>query len=202
MSWSWKPHLELKAGDSYSLHGILEHFFCLTYGWQLRHTADVGTLQELGLAVVDVLHLDDELWLRFQGVVGQTVPRLSPKRVKCLLFSVQSLGGVDVSCQLIDDEDGTNPFSGDCVLDVALTFIRVCMDLKIFLKKRKISGFQVTFVCLNQIHDKCVQFNTKSPAFSWFHLFFLPKNNNAACTICAWGVVKQGKASLKKEEKG
>lgn len=68
----------------------------LTYGRQLRHAADVGSLQELGLAVVDVLHLDDKLLLWFQEVVGQTLPRLSPKRVKCLLLPVQSLGGMDV----------------------------------------------------------------------------------------------------------
>lgn len=34
---------------------------CLTCGRQLRHTANIGTLQELGLAVVNVLHLDDKL---------------------------------------------------------------------------------------------------------------------------------------------
>lgn len=46
------------------------HDSCLTYGRQLRHAADIGTLQELGLAVVNVLHLDDKLWLWFQGIVG------------------------------------------------------------------------------------------------------------------------------------
>lgn len=61
--WAWNSYPD-------DPHPCTLHDSCLTYGRQLRHAADIGTLQELGLAVVNVLHLDDKLWLWFQGIVG------------------------------------------------------------------------------------------------------------------------------------
>lgn len=88
----------LRSDFERAIQMISDWLRSLTYGWQLCHAANIGTLQELRLTVVDVLHLDDKLWLRFQRVVGQPVSGLSPERVEGLLFPVQSLSGMDVSC--------------------------------------------------------------------------------------------------------
>lgn len=80
-------------------------------------------MQEAGLAVVDVLHLDDELRLRLQQAVGGTVPSLSPQRVEGLLFPVQAFHGVDVACQLINQEDGPSALARDGVLDGPITLV-------------------------------------------------------------------------------
>lgn len=96
-----------------------------TDGGQLRHAADVGPLQEAWLAVVDVLHLDDELRLGLQQLVRLPVPGLRPQRVEGFLLPVQALGGVDVTCDLIDEEDGPCALPGDRVLDGAVSLIRV-----------------------------------------------------------------------------
>lgn len=74
-------------------------------------------MQEAGLAVVDVLNLDDELRLGLQQAVGGAVPGLSPQRVEGLLLPVQALHGVDVARQLIDQEDGPSALARDGVLD-------------------------------------------------------------------------------------
>ena len=74
-------------------------------------------MQKAGLAVVDVLHLDDELRLGLQKAVGGTVPSLGPERVEGFLLAVQSLHGVDVAGQLIDQEDGARALARDGVLD-------------------------------------------------------------------------------------
>lgn len=94
-----------------------------TDGGQLRHAADVGPLQEARLAVVDVLHLDDELRLGLQQLVRLPVPGLRPQRVEGFLLPVQALGGVDVTCDLIDEEDGPCALPGDGVLDGAVSLI-------------------------------------------------------------------------------
>ena len=104
--------------------------FPRTYGRQLCHAAYIRPFQELGLAVVDVLHLDDELRLGLQGVARQPVQGLSPQGVEGLLLPVQTLRGVDVSRELVDDEDGPGAFAGDGVLDGSLALVRVGVDLE------------------------------------------------------------------------
>lgn len=101
----------------------------LTYGRQFSHTPNVGSLQELGLAVVDVLDLDDKLRLGLQGFVTEAAPSLGSEGVVGLLLPVQSLRGVDVSRQLVDDEDRPRPLPGDGVLDGALALVGVRVDL-------------------------------------------------------------------------
>ena len=80
-------------------------------------------MQEAGLAVVDVLHLDDELRLGLQQAVGGTVPSLSPQCVEGLLFPVQALHGMDVARQLVDQEDGPSTLTRDGVLDGPVTLV-------------------------------------------------------------------------------
>lgn len=87
-------------------------------------------MQEAGLAVVDVLHLDDELRLRLQQAVGGAVPGLSPQRVEGFLLAVQALHGMDVARELINQEDGPSALTGDGVLDGPVTLIGVRVDLE------------------------------------------------------------------------
>lgn len=101
-----------------------------TCGGELGHTANVGAVQEAGLAVVDVLHLDDELRLRLQQAVGGTVPSLGSQRIEGFLLTVQPLHGMDVTCQLIDQEDGAGALARDGVLDGPVTLIGVRVDLE------------------------------------------------------------------------
>lgn len=80
-------------------------------------------MQEAGLAVIDVLHLDDELRLRLQQAVGGAVASLGPQRVEGFLLTVQALHGMDVACQFIDQEDGACALARDGVLDGPVTLI-------------------------------------------------------------------------------
>lgn len=80
-------------------------------------------MQEAGLAVVDVLHLDDELRLGLQQAVGGAVPSLGPQRIEGFLLTVQPLHGMDVTCQLIDQEDGACALTRDGVLDGPVTLV-------------------------------------------------------------------------------
>ena len=71
-------------------------------------------------------------------MVGESVPGLSSEGVVALLLAVQSLGGVDVACQLVDDEDSARSFPGDGVLDVPLALVRIRVDLSIKTIKVKL----------------------------------------------------------------
>lgn len=97
----------------------------LTDGGQLRHTSDGGAPPEAGLAVVDVLYLDDKLRFGLQQAVGLAVPGLSPQCVEGLLLPIKALRGVNVARQLINQEDGAGPLSRDGVLDGAVAFVGV-----------------------------------------------------------------------------
>lgn len=61
--------------------------------------------------VVHILNLDDELGLGLHGVVRDAVDGSSVEDVVVLLLTVQALGGVNVSCRLINGEDGASAFS-------------------------------------------------------------------------------------------
>lgn len=101
----------------------------LTDGGELSHAPDVGPPQEPGLAVVDVLHLDDKFRLGLQQLVGLAVPRLSPQRVEGFPLAIEALRGMNVPRQLIDQEDGAGTLPGDGVLDGAVALIGVRVNL-------------------------------------------------------------------------
>lgn len=95
----------------------------LTHRGQLRHTSNVRRLQESGFTVVNILNLNDELRLGFQQSVRVSVSGLGTQCIKGLELPVQSLGGMDVPGELIDDEDGSGTLSGNGVFDGAITFV-------------------------------------------------------------------------------
>lgn len=103
--------------------------FRLTYRRPFSHHGSVRSVQELGLIVIDVLDFDDEPGLRFDWQVCFSVSSLSSQGVVCLLFSVQPLGGVNVSCVLIDSEDGRRSFTVQNVPHLIVTFIHVRVEL-------------------------------------------------------------------------
>lgn len=86
-------------------------------------------MEKARLTVVDVLHFDDELRLGLQQTVGGSIPGLGPQCVEGLLLPVQALCGMDVTCQLVDQEDGPCTLARDGVLDGAVTFVRIRVDL-------------------------------------------------------------------------
>lgn len=104
--------------------------FRLTYRRPLSHPSGIRSLQELGLVVVDVLYFDDELGLGLDQLVGPSISSLSSKGVIRLLFPVQPLGGVNVSCILIDAEYGHRTFTTQDVPHLTITFIRVRVKLR------------------------------------------------------------------------
>lgn len=85
---------------------VLPPSMCPTWRRHLRDASAVGAISEARLVVIDVLHLDDELGLRFQRDACQSVHSLSSQCVvglllsgnqsntahssECLLFLVQS----------------------------------------------------------------------------------------------------------------
>lgn len=86
-------------------------------------------MEKAWFTVVDVLHFDDELRLGLQQTVGGSIPGLGPERVEGFLFSVQAFRGVDVTCQLVNQEDGPCTFARDGVLDGPVAFVRIRVDL-------------------------------------------------------------------------
>lgn len=118
--WSWHLRGGCRAGPA---------LLGLTDGREFSHTPYVGPPQEPGLAVVDVLHLDDKFRLGLQQLVGLAVPRLSPQRVEGFLLAIEALRGMNVPRQLIDQEDGAGTLPGDGVLDGAVTLIGVRVNL-------------------------------------------------------------------------
>lgn len=97
----------------------------LTHWRHFGHLCLVRSVWKLRLVVVDVLDLDDELGLGFDGQVGGAVAGLSAERVVGLLFAVQPLGGVDVARVLVDCENGGGSFTSEDVLDPAFAFIHI-----------------------------------------------------------------------------
>lgn len=83
----------------------------LTHRRHFGNPGGVRAVQELGLIVVDVLDLDDELGLGLHGLIGEPVQRLGPERVVGLLLAIQPLGGMNIPRVLIDNENGTGPFA-------------------------------------------------------------------------------------------
>lgn len=100
-----------------------------TYLGHLRHRRSIGSVQELGFVVVDVLDLDDELGLGFQRPVGEAVAGLSSQHVLSLDLTVQPLDGVDVARAVIDGEGGAGAFARQDVLDGPVAFVHVRVEL-------------------------------------------------------------------------
>lgn len=101
----------------------------LTHRRHFGNPGGVGTVQEFGFVVVDVLDLDDELGLGLHGLVGEPVQRLGAQRVVGLLLAVQPLGGMNVASVLVDNENGTCPFARQDVLDGTISFINIRVKL-------------------------------------------------------------------------
>lgn len=89
----------------------------------------VRPVREPGLVVVDILDLDDELGLGLQRPVCQPVSGLSSEDVLGLDLAVQPLDGVDVARAVVDGEGGTGAFARQDVLDGAVAFIHVRVEL-------------------------------------------------------------------------
>lgn len=102
----------------------------LTYRWPLSHLGSVWSIQELGLIVIDVLDLDDELGLGFQRQVGDSISSLSSQGVVGLLFPIQPFDGMYVSCVLIDGEEGPRAVAAQDVPHLSITFIQVRVELR------------------------------------------------------------------------
>lgn len=64
----------------------------LTNVRHLRHCGMVGPKGKHRWIVIDVLHFDDELRLRFQRLVRPSVNSLGMKYIVSLLLSVQAFG--------------------------------------------------------------------------------------------------------------
>lgn len=101
----------------------------LTHGRHFGNSCGIGAVQEFGFIVIDVLNLDDELWLRLNGLVGEPVQGLGSKRVVGLLLAVQPLGGVNIPGILINNENGTCPFAWQDVFDGTISFINIRVKL-------------------------------------------------------------------------
>lgn len=95
----------------------------LTNFCHLRHRCDEGSVCELGGIVINILNFNNELRLGLQGFVGIAVDGLGVENVMGFLLPVQTLGGVDVSRYLVDDEDSTRPFPAQDVSDGAVAFV-------------------------------------------------------------------------------
>lgn len=113
-----RDYVETKAGSGLTCRG------------PLSHPGHVRSIQELGLVVVDVLDLDDELGLGFERQVGVSVSSLSSQCVVRLLFPIQAFGGVYVSGVLINGEDGHCSFAAQDVPHLSVTFIQVRVELQ------------------------------------------------------------------------
>lgn len=102
--------------------GLLIILTCLRHFWD---GGPVGSVQEPGLVVVDVLDLDDELGLGLQGPVSQAVPGLSAEHVLGLHLPVQPLDGVDVARGVVDGEGGAGALARQDVLNGPVPFVHV-----------------------------------------------------------------------------
>lgn len=107
-----------------------KHVHCLlTHRRHLGNPGSVRAIQELGLIIIDVLNLDDELRLWLHGLVGEPVQRLGAERVVGLLLAVQPLGGMNIPRVLINNENGTRPFAWQDVFDGTISFINIGVKL-------------------------------------------------------------------------
>lgn len=98
-----------------------------------RHLGDAGEVDllcELWRVVVDVVNFYVKFSVRLQLCVGVPVQHLRNECVHSFLFPVQSLGGMNVSGLLIDQEQGACPISCQNVLHVAVTFVHIGVQLK------------------------------------------------------------------------
>lgn len=101
----------------------------LTHVWHLRHGNDIWSICELWGIVVDILHFDDELGLRFKRLVCPSVNSLGVEHIVGLLLPVQAFCWVDVTCGVINDKYGPSTFSSKDVLDRPITFVRIGVQL-------------------------------------------------------------------------
>lgn len=89
----------------------------------------VWALDELRRVVIYVLDFDDELGRWLQGLISFGINDLGRQRVLSLFLTVQSLHSVNVSCQLVDCEDGACTLTRQHVLDFLAAHIQVCVQL-------------------------------------------------------------------------
>lgn len=115
----------------------------LTYLRHLRHSGEVGPVQEPGLVVIDVLDLDNELGLGLQWPVCLPVAGLGSEDVLRLNLAVQPLDGMDVACAVINGEGGSGALTRQDVPDGAVAFVHVRVELQSGEK-----SWDVTWCCL------------------------------------------------------
>lgn len=102
----------------------------LTNIGHLSHSRIVRAVKELWRIVIDVLHLDNELWGRLQGFVGVSSYSLGGQCVLGLFFSVQSLCGMNVASFVINDKNSACPLSRKDVFNVSISWIYIRMKLE------------------------------------------------------------------------
>lgn len=101
----------------------------LTHRRHFWNSCCIWTIQKFGFIVIDILNFDNKLRFRFHRLVGESVQCLGSECIIGLLLPVQSLGGMNIPSVLINNENGTCPFTWQDVFDGTISFINIRVKL-------------------------------------------------------------------------
>lgn len=102
----------------------------LTNVRHLRHSCWEWSIRKCWSIVIDILDLDDELWLCLQRVVCLPVNGSCVEHILRFPFSVQALGCMNVARCFVNYEDRTRPLARQDVPHWTVALVRVGVELE------------------------------------------------------------------------